>query len=130
MVASTERCESGRTDVVQGPPALLVSSRGTHPRRWSRLTSNNNKISKVTLSVTRFDSRGTFGRARSFDDQIFELTLRPPKNELDTGFQAQMPSIHTGLISQSDSRACIEKTIGAVVLEVVKKMVLPGPFGT
>ena len=84
----------------------------------------------MALPITRLYSCGTLGRARPLDDQVFEVTLRPSQNELDASFQAQMPGIHTGLVSQSDSRACIEKAIRAAVLEVVKKMVLPGPFGT
>lgn len=94
------------------------------------LTSNNDKISRVALSIARLDSCYTLGRARSLDDQVFEFALRPSQNELDTSFHAQMSGIHTSLVSQGNPRACIEKAIRAAVLEVVKEMVLPRPFGT
>jgi hypothetical protein len=77
IVASTERCASGRTVDVQGPPKLKGQPGVASPFRQTLvLTGNNNKISRMTQPIACLYACNTFARVLVLGDQLLKFTLR------------------------------------------------------
>lgn len=93
IVASTLLWASGTTCAVQGPPIHI--NRGLD--KGKALTSDNNKISRVTPAISRADSSDFLASPCLFSNQLLEFTVRFAEDEFHSGLFAEMASIHTGL---------------------------------
>lgn len=86
IVASTDRCASGRTVDVHGPPGMY-KSRFTNCKGVS-LTCKDHEVRKMRQSIAGLDTFDLLLVATSFDHQLFKLTVGAPKDKFHTGLLA------------------------------------------